>query len=106
MSELTGKDRRALRALGNALKPVIFIGKDGVTEAVLAAVDDAHRGQELIKAKVLDTCPLDRREAAAALDAASASSVVQILGRTLLLYRRDPEHPRILLPSFSAPRAD
>jgi RNA-binding protein len=97
--ELRGNDRRALRAMGNALKPVVVVGKEGVSPAVLHAIDDAHSREELIKLRVLDTCDLDRKEVAALLDERSESTVVQVLGRTVLLYRRHPESPRISLPS-------
>lgn len=97
--ELTGKDRRALRALGNRLKPMVHVGKEGVTEAVIAELDKAQEAHELVKLRVLDTCPDDRRSIAGELDARSESTVVQVLGRTILLYRRHPEEPRISLPS-------
>ena len=97
--ELTGKDRRALRALGHHRKPVVFVGKDGVTDAVVTAVAEAHAGDELIKVRVLDTCEDDRNEVAAALAERTGSALVQVLGRTLLLYRPDPESPEIHLPS-------
>lgn len=96
---LTGKDRRTLRALGNTLKVTVTVGREGPTPAVLAALDDAHRSEELVKLRVLDTCEMDRKEVAAQLDAETDSQVVQVLGRTLLLYRRHPERPRISLPS-------
>jgi RNA-binding protein len=97
--ELKGSDRRALRGLGHGLKAVVTIGKDGVSPAVLEAIEAAHEGAELIKVKVLETCPLDRHEAADRVQALSSSEVVQVLGRMLLLYRRHPEHPVIALPS-------
>ena len=97
--QLTGKDRRFLRALGNPLKPTVMIGRDGPNEAVLAAIDDAHRTAELVKVRVLDTCDLHRREVAEQLDRDSRSVVVQPVGRTILLYRRHPEKPRISRPS-------
>ncbi len=100
---LTGADKRALRAMGNGLKATVFVGKQGVTGEVLATLDEAHRHAELIKARVLDTCPLDRKAAAAELDARSDSTVVQVLGRTILLYRRHPEEPKIPLPSSPLP---
>jgi len=103
-SSLTGADRRALRALGNRLKPTVFVGKDGVSDEVLGAIDSAHHAAELVKLKVLDTCPLHRKEVGEELAARSASEVVQVLGRTVLLYRRHPEKPRISLPS--APLSD
>jgi putative YhbY family RNA-binding protein len=96
---LTGADKRALRALGNGLKATIYIGKQGVSEDILQAIADAHEHAELIKLKVLDTCPLDRHEAAAALEERSGSLLVQVLGRTILLFRRHPKKPLISLPS-------
>lgn len=96
---LKGSDRRALRALGNGLKPVVYVGKGGITPSLLLALDAAHASEELVKVRVLDTCPLDRKAAAAALEEASDSLVVQVLGRTILLYRRDEDDPRISLPS-------
>ncbi len=96
---LTGADKRALRALGNGLKATIYIGKQGISAELLQAIETAHDHAELLKLKVLDTCPLDRHEAAAALDRESGSAVVQVLGRTILLFRRHPEKPVISLPS-------
>ena len=100
---LTGADRRALRALGNGLKPTVFVGKDGVSGDVLRAVIEANRTSELLKVKVLEGCPLDRHEAARELDQRSGLTVVQVLGRTILLFRRHPENPRISLPSAPLP---
>jgi RNA-binding protein len=96
---LKGVDRRALRALGHGLKPSVTVGKEGVSPAVIEAILRAHEASELIKLRVLDTCPQDRREVASELQERSGSEVVQLLGRTILLYRRDPEEPRIELPS-------
>lgn len=101
--ELTGADRRSLRGLGNRLEATVFVGKDGVSDAVLAAIDEAHHGAELVKVRVLDTCPLHRKEVAALLEERSGSHLVQLLGRTVLLYRRDPETPKIPLPSMPLP---
>lgn len=97
--ELIGKDRRYLRSLGHALKPVVWIGKDGLTPAVRRSIDEAHRGAELIKLKILEPGDHDRKEIAAELEAIANSSVVGMIGGTLLLYRRDDKKPVITLPS-------
>jgi RNA-binding protein len=102
--ELKGADRHALRALGHGLKPVVQIGKDGVSERLLAAIDEQLGASELIKVRVLETCPLDRHEAAEELAEKSGAAVAQVLGRTILLFRRHPEQPRIALPSHPLPR--
>ncbi len=90
MPKLTGKQARHLRALGHKLKPVVLIGKEAVTEQVVAACNEQLAIHELIKVKILDGCPVDRKEVAAALEQQTGASVAQILGRTLLLYLPSP----------------
>lgn len=98
MAELTGKQRRYLRGLGVNLKPTVFVGNAGITEPLLASLRDAHSNSELIKVRVESACPLDRKTAARELSASTASHLVQILGRTILLYRADPDEPVLKLP--------
>jgi RNA-binding protein len=95
---LSGKQRRHLRALGHALSPVAHIGKDGLSEPFVAAVDQALTDHELIKVKLLETAALDRHEAADTLASRTDSEVAQVLGNTILLYRARPEDPAISLP--------
>lgn len=94
---LTGKQIRHLRGLGHHLKPMVLVGKDGVTESLLKTVEECLEDHELLKIKLLDTCPCDRREAASDMAAKTGAHVVQVLGRTILLYRRS-EEPAITLP--------
>lgn len=89
-----GKDRRALRALGHHLKPVVQIGQQGVTPAVVEATSEALDTHELIKVKVLESAPAGRFETARELAEASSSQLVQVLGRTMLLYRPLPEEKK------------
>lgn len=96
-SSLTGKQVRHLRGLGHHLKPVVLVGKEGTTPALLDAVDESLAQHELVKIKLLENCPDDRRTAADNIARQSGASVVQILGRTLLLYRA-AEPPVIVLP--------
>ena len=95
---LTGKQRRFLRSLGHHLDAVVQVGKHGVSDPVVAAADAALAAHELIKIRCASECPQDRDEVAIALTTAVAAELVQKLGRTLLLYRPDPERPRIALP--------
>ena len=101
--ELTGADKRTLRALGHHLEPLVFVGKEGVSESLVGAVREAHENAELLKVRILDTCSGGRREVARELEDKTGSNLVQILGRTVLLFRRHPEHPRIPLPSYPLP---
>ena len=95
---LTGKQRRHLRALAHDLKPLVQVGRGGIDDGLVAAVDQALADHELIKVKVAEAANLDRHEAADALAQATGSEVAQVLGNTILLYRADPEEPVIRLP--------
>lgn len=74
------------------------MGIDGVSDAVLGSIEEALNTRELLKIKVLETAPLDVRQAAEAISAALHDTrVPQTIGRTLVLYRPFPEHPEIRL---------
>ncbi len=103
---LTGKQRRYLRGLGHELKVVVQVGKGGIDDGVIAAVDQALTDHELIKLKVGDNANLERHEAANDLAKRTNSDVAQVLGYTVLLYRPDPEDPKITLPRVKAGEGD
>jgi len=95
---LTGKAIRALRGLGHALDPVLHVGKEGVTDAVVTATNAQLLRHELIKVRVLQEAPEDRKDTATALAERTQSTLAQVLGRTFLLYKRNPKKPKIVLP--------
>jgi RNA-binding protein len=98
---LTGKQVRYLRGLGHHLKPMAWLGREGITDNVITSVESVLKAHELIKVKVGNGCPLDRKEASAALAAKTYSAVVQVLGKTFLLFRENPDRDndqRINLP--------
>ena len=95
---LTGKQRRHLRALGHHLSPVVQIGHDGVSEALVQQTDGQLEAHELIKIKIGENAPEDRHASAEALAEKTRSQVAQVLGRTALLYRPRKENPAIELP--------
>ncbi|MEW6218142.1 MAG: ribosome assembly RNA-binding protein YhbY [Thermodesulfobacteriota bacterium] len=102
MTTLTGRQARHLRALGHHLQPAVMIGTQGLTPAVLAAIEANLTAHELIKIRVQAGCSAGRRPLADELAQRCAAGVAQVLGRTILLYRanpdRDPEE-RIRLPA-------
>jgi RNA-binding protein len=95
---LTGKQRRHLRGLGHDLRPIVQIGKGGIDEGLVAAVDQALGDHELVKIKVGEAAALDRHDAAEAIAHRTRSEVAQVLGNTVLLYRAHPDDPEIVLP--------
>lgn len=88
-----GPLRRKLRAAGHNLRPIVHIGKDGTSAAVLKQLDQALLDHELVKIKIAGECPQDRGEVAATLAAEPNLAVAQVLGRTILAYRKHPEKP-------------
>ncbi len=100
--ELSGKQKRFLRALGHHLDPVVQLGKSGLTSGASRAIDEALAEHELVKVRLGTECPIDRDDVANELGPALAASVAQTLGRTILLYRRHPKKPVIKLPVESA----
>ncbi len=94
---LSGKQKRYLRGLGHALKPVIMIGKNEINDKVVTETDIALATHELIKVKLLESCSTDRREIADSLARLCNAEVAQLVGRTVLLYRKGDE-PKIELP--------
>ena len=99
MAELTGKQRRHLRALGQKLTPTLHVGHEGVTDAVVLQAEALLEAHELIKVRVGDNAPEDRHATAEDLAARSRAHLAQVLGRTALLYRRRREDPTIVLPT-------
>ncbi len=94
---LTGKQRRTLRALGHHLTPVVQVGHKGVTEELLAAVEQALKDHELVKVRVGTEAPEGRQETADALAAGTKSELAQVLGRTLLLFKKRKEKSKIAI---------
>ncbi len=89
---MTGKERAEKRAQANSLEPLFQIGKDGVTDAVLAQLEAVFNTNELVKIKVhLDTCPVTTRAAADMLAEKSGADVIQVIGGVIVLYRYNKE---------------
>ena len=101
MRDLTGKQRRHLRALGQRLTATLHVGHEGVSEAVVAQADAQLEAHELIKVRVSENAPDDRHATAEALAARTRAHLAQVIGWTALLYRRRKEEPVIMLPASS-----
>src|SRR5690606_774131 len=96
---LTPRQRAVLRALAQTIKPILQIGREGLTDAVSRSVLEALNTRELLKVRVLETAKLTPAELGDALASATGAQLVQVIGRTIVLYRRHPEKPEIQLPS-------
>jgi len=88
---MTGKQKRYLRSLGVNLRPLILVGKEGLSSNLLDALDNALLAHELVKVSVLKSCEEEIEEVASYLSINSKSDLVQTIGRTLLFYRKNKE---------------
>jgi RNA-binding protein len=95
--ELTPEQRKFLKAQAHAMKPVVMIGAQGLTEAVIQEAGRALAAHELIKVRVLGDDREARETYLAGLCAALNASPVQHIGKLLLLYR-PAEKPKLQLP--------
>lgn len=100
---LTAKQRAHLRSLAHHLKPVVHVGAEGVTQALLGSVADAFNTRELLKVKLQEAAPEKARETGDAIaDAMDGVHVAQTIGRTVVLFRQHPDKPEIKLPRAPA----
>ena len=84
---LTSKERAELRAQANALDTTLMVGKDGVTEALIAEADNQLTARELIKGKVLESAFMSPREVSDALCEATGADGVSVIGTKFVIYR-------------------
>jgi RNA-binding protein len=96
--KLTEKQRRHLRGLGHALKPIISIGQAGASDPVVAETVRALNDHELVKVRVTGMERDARDEALDSLATRTKSEMVGRIGHTAVLYKKHPEKPRIVLP--------
>jgi len=89
---LSGKEKRLMRAQANQIKASVMIGREGMSSNVEHFIDEAFNNKNLVKVKVLDTCNDDRRQIAEQLRKLKGTEIVQLLGRTILLYRPSKEN--------------
>lgn len=99
MSTLNGSQRKHLRGLAHALKPIVLIGIKGFTPELARSLDTALTAHELIKVKFLDHKE-EKKDIAERMAAASGAEVAGIIGNIAILYRPhpDPEKRRITIP--------
>lgn len=93
---LEGFQRRFLRGLANPLRPLVHVGAAGVTESVLAATDQALADHELVKVRLHE--PDDKHAMAELLAGRTGAHLAGVIGHTVILFRRNPERPKIRLP--------
>lgn len=96
---ITTKQRAYLRGLANSQNAILQVGKEGITDSLIENIVLALEARELVKISVLESAPLDSREAAqACLEKIPGTEPVQVIGRKFVIYRRNLKEQKIILP--------
>ncbi|MCD8322499.1 MAG: YhbY family RNA-binding protein [Oscillospiraceae bacterium] len=95
---LSGKQRAYLRSLAQKEDAILYVGKAGVTEPVIAETRDALAARELVKGRVQEASMLTAAEAQAALCQACQAEGVQVIGNVFVLYKKRDNGAKIILP--------
>lgn len=98
MLELSSKQRAYLRSMCNTLQPVLYIGKEGITDATVTEAWNVLEARELIKCAVQREAPLTAREACQELCEKTHAAPVQCIGGKFSIYRPRRKDPTIQLP--------
>ena len=98
--ELRGAQRKYLRGLANPLQPIVNIGKNGLSESVIAAISEGLDEHELIKIKFLDFKD-EKKTLVSEIESRTDGNCVGVIGHVAIFYRqqRDPAKRIIKLPA-------
>ena len=94
---LNSRQRAQLRGMANDYETILHIGKSGITENTIVQAREALEARELIKCKILETCPTNVRETADTLAEAVGAAVVQVIGFKFILYKESQNNKTIKL---------
>ncbi|MCR5799505.1 MAG: ribosome assembly RNA-binding protein YhbY [Lachnospiraceae bacterium] len=95
---MTSKQRSYLMSLAMNIDPIFQVGKSSITPEYTEAIREAFNKKELIKISVLKNCMDDPREIAGILAERTGSTLVQVIGKKIVLYKPNDDNPKILLP--------
>lgn len=95
---ITSKQRRYLKGLAHDLDPIVYIGKNDLTENIIKEMDTILELRELIKVKIQESCLLDPKETANKVAEILNAEFVQAIGRKFVIYRESKENKQIELP--------
>ncbi|MCL2633320.1 MAG: YhbY family RNA-binding protein [Oscillospiraceae bacterium] len=91
-SNITSKQRAALRGIANSYDTIFQIGKSSeISENLVKQVNDALAARELIKLRVLNNSEYSAKDAAVELSEKTNSEIVQVIGTRFVLFKQNPD---------------
>ena len=94
---LTSNEKRQLKSIASTLDTKYQIGKNEISDTVIAMLDKALTARELIKIDVMKAVAVPVMELALDLSSKLNAEIVQVVGRVIVLYRYSKEHHKIKL---------
>ena len=91
---MTSKDRAYLRGIANSMDAIFQVGKAGITDNLIKQINEALEARELIKVTVLETAPEFANETSEKLAQSTNSTVVQVVGKKITLYRKNEKESK------------
>lgn len=95
---MTSKQRAYLKGLAMTEDTIFHIGKNSLTPEFTQAIDEALEKRELIKLNVLKNCADDPKVLGEMVAERTKSTLVQVIGKKIVLYRPNKDKPQIVLP--------
>lgn len=95
---MTSKQRAYLMSLASKLDPVFQVGKSSLTPEFTEAIAETFNTKELIKISVLKNCFDDPKEIARTIADRTHSEVIQVIGKKIVLYKKNKKNQKIFLP--------
>ena len=95
---MNSKQRAYLGSLASTMDPIFQIGKASLTPEIIEALDAALEKRELIKVSGLKNCIDDPKEIASVIGERTHSTVVKVIGKKMIFYRKAKKNPKIKLP--------
>ena len=92
------EQKKYLRTLAHDLDTIIWIGQNGLTDNVMAEINNALEHHELIKIKIRAGGRAERDQAAAGICRTTLAEPIRKIGNTIVVYRRNRKQPKITLP--------
>lgn len=88
---MTSKQRAYLIKMSNKIDSIFNVGKNGISKDLIIGIDEALKNRELIKIGVLDNVDISVRDIAEEISIKTSSETVIVLGRKIVLYRKNPD---------------
>ncbi len=94
---VTQQQKKQLKAMAHDLKPVVIIGKDGLTDNVIESTLISLVAHQLIKVRLLNTAPAPVLEIAYDLSSKTKAEIIMTVGRMIVLYRPSKERKKWII---------